>query len=231
MKKVCALIFALILLLAAAACAESVLNVNGSGTVMVEADMASISLGVSMMGPDLTELQQQVNGTVKDVCAALVAQGVDEKNIATNYLYIYPQYDYSSEVAQLVGYSVNNNMTIVTDNINSVGELIDASFAAGANSFDSITFSVKDETLARNQALELAVRNAFEKAEVIAKASGKVIEGILSIDESGLENNNYSNAAGAKAEYAVSDSAAAGTTVHAAQIAVTANVKITFEIR
>ena len=114
MKKIISLIVVLACLFAFAANAESVLNVNGSGTVMVDADVVSISLGVSMIGSDLTEVQQQVNTTVENICAALVEQGVEEKNIATNYLYIYPQYDYSSDIAQLVGYSVNNNMTIVT---------------------------------------------------------------------------------------------------------------------
>lgn len=229
MKKIVAFVLAAAMMLCGCALADSVLKVSGNAVVMVEADVASITLGVSMVGPDLTELQQSVNNTVADICAALEAKGVAQKDISTNYLHIYPQYDYSSDIAQMVGYSVNNSLLITTESIEDVGALIDAAFAAGANSFDSISFSVKDETPARNQALEIAVKSAFEKAEVIAKASGRAIEGIISIDETESSYNYSSNATEAAKEYAVAD--AAGTTVRAAQIAVAANVQITFEIR
>ena len=56
-------------------------------------------------------------------------------------------------------------------------------------------------------------------------------EGIISIDESGADGYSYSNASGAKMEYVSADMAAVGTSVHAAQIAVKADVKISFEIR
>ena len=218
------------ILASSAALAESVLNVSGHGTVMVEADTVTVCLGVSLMGRDLTELQQQANSAIENVCAALKAQGVDEKDISTNYLYIYPQYDYSSDIASVTGYSINNSMTIVTKSIDTVGELIDAAFAAGANNFDSISFSVQDDTEARNQALELAVQNAFEKAEVIANASGKAIESILSIDETGSAYD-YNSSSGVAKGYSTEAAYDAGTTVRAAQIAVSASVKMTFEIK
>jgi len=231
MKRIIVFVLILSFLHSASAFAQSVLNVNGSGIVMVQADMASITLGVSKVGPDLTELQQDVNNTVNQICEALKEQGIPETDISTNYLYIYPQYDYSQDVAQMVGYSVNNNLLITTDNIDGVGALIDAAFAAGANSFDSLTFSVKDETDARNRALEIAVQNAFDKAEVIAAASGRAIEGIISIDETGNAYEYTNSASGAAKAYITEDAVAAGTTVRAAQVAVSANVKISFEIR
>ena len=231
MKKIIAIALVVAALLCASAFAESVLNVSGKGVVMVQADMVSIALGVSMVGADLTELQQNVNNTVADICAALEALGVNEKEISTNYLHIYPQYDYSQDIAQLVGYSVNNSLQITTESIDGIGAMIDAAFAAGANSFDSITFSVKDETEARNQALEIAVQNAFDKAEVIAGASGKAIEGIIAIDETGSAYDYSNNTSAVAKDYMAAEAAGAGTTVRAAQIAVSANVKITFEIR
>lgn len=230
MKRFVAFILAALILLCASALADNELNVSGRGTVMLEADRAEISLGISLAGTDLTELQREMNQTVEDICAALEAQGVAEKDISTNYLYIYPQYDYSQEISTVVGYSLNNNLTIATDDIDMVGTLIDAAFAAGANSFDSLNFSVKDKTTAYDSALKLAVSDAIEKANVIADASGVQLKGIVAIDETGDAYDYSNNTSSAQIEYASADSAAAGTTVRAAQIAVTANVKITFEI-
>ena len=188
MKKVFAILLALALLTGFSALAEAELKVSGTGTVYMQADRASASLGVNLTGEDLGELQQRANNTVAAVVEALTEAGLDEKNISTNYIYISPRYDYSGDVERLVGYSINNAMTITTENIDSIGTYIDAAFAAGANTFDSINFSVSDDSAARMQALELAVQAAQQKAETIAAAAGKKLGSIEEIVE-GSQND------------------------------------------
>ena len=230
MKKIFAVILALALLAGFSALADGAeLKVTGSGTVYIQADRASASLGVNLSGEDLGELQQRANNAVAAVIEALKAAGLDEQNIATNYIYISPRYDYSSDVERLVGYSINNSMTITTDQIDNIGTYIDAAFAAGANTFDSINFSVSDDTEARKQALELAVQDAQRKAKVIAAAAGVGLQGIEEIVE-GTQNDYYYNTASGGAKYAVAETAAAdaGTTVRAAQVNVTATVQVTY---
>ena len=230
MKKIILFVLMIALLLSGMAFAAT-MDVSGTGTVMVEADIVKISLGVSLIGKDLAETQQQMNQTVENVCKALMAQGVVEKDISTNYFYISPQYDYNAVRGdeKLAGYSVNNSLSIVTESIDTVGALIDAAFAAGANSFDSIEFSAKDDTDAQNRALELAVQNAMGKAKVIAAASGKQLGEIVFIDAANAAYS-YSNAGSMTEEYAKAADTATGTTVRAAKLAVTANIKISYEL-
>ena len=233
MKKVFAIVLALALLAGFGAMAEgAVLKVSGTGTVYMQADRASASLGVNLTGEDLGELQQRANATVAAVVEALVEAGLDEKNIATNYIYISPRYDYSGDTERLVGYSINNSMTITTENIDSIGTYIDAAFAAGANTFDSINFSVSDDSEARMQALELAVQDGWQKAETIAAASGKKLGNIVEIVEGSQTDYYYNTTSGAARNYAMEAIAAdeAGTTVRAAQIKVTASVQIVYEL-
>ena len=232
MKKVFAIVLALALLTGFGALAEeAVLKVSGTGTVYMQADRASASLGVNLTGEDLGELQQRANATVAAVIEALTEAGLDEKNISTNYIYMSPRYDYSSDMERLIGYSINNSLTISTDEIDNIGAYIDAAFAAGANTFDSISFSVSDDSEARKQALELAVKDARQKAEVIAAAAGKQLGKIEEIVEGG-QNDYYYNSASGSARYAVMESVAldVGTTVRAAQVNVTASVQIVYEL-
>ena len=230
MKRVFAVMLALALLAGFGALAEGTeLKVNGTGTVYVQADRASASLGVNMTGEDLGELQQQVNATVAAVVDALVEAGLEEKNISTNYIYISPRYDYSGDTERLVGYSINNSMTISTEKIDSIGAFIDAAFAAGANTFDSISFSASDDSAARMQALQLAVEDARQKAETIAAAAGKELGQIEQIVEGGQYDYYYnSTSGGARNALTVEAVADVGTTVRAAQINVTASVQITY---
>lgn len=233
MKRIVAIIMALALLLGCGALAEETLNVTGSGTVYVAADRVSVSLGIAINGEDLGTLQNQANESMNAICQALLDAGLEGSNISTNYIYISPCYDYSGDVARITGYSINNNLTITTDDIDSIGTYIDAAFAAGANSFDSINFSVQDDSEAKKKALELAVADAQGKAEVIAAASGETLGGILSISEGAQNDYSYYNSTSGAGriykEAAAMDGAA--TSVRAAQICVSAQVQISYELK
>ena len=232
MKRIFALILAMLMLCSFALADDASLVVTGTGTVYMAADQASASLGVTMTGEDLGELQKRVNETVLAICTALQEAGLAEKDISTNYIYISPRYDYSGDVERMVGYTINNSLTIRTEDMDKIGTYIDAAFAAGANTFDSINFTVKDDSEARRSALELAVADARSKAEVIAAASGMTLEGVDEIKEVSQYDYYYNSASGGS-KMAMTEGAAmdVGTTVRAAQVNVTANVEISYDIK
>ena len=231
MKRIIAALLAIGMMLCCGALADTTLNVTGVGTVYMEADIVSASLGVSMNGEDLETLQQQANSTINAICTALQDAGLDAKDISTNYLFISPRYDYSEAAERIVGYSVNNCLTIRTGELDMIGTYIDVAFAAGANTFDSIEFTVSDDSQARMQALELAVQDAYAKAETIAAAAGKQLMGMISISE-GDQANYWDNSVSGSVAYARAESAdaAMGTTVRAAQVQVSAKVQVSFDM-
>ena len=232
MKRIIAIALMMIMLLGCGALAEGTLNVIGSGTVYVAADRVSASLGISISGEDLAELQNQANERMSAICQALLDAGLEGSNISTNYLYISPRYDYSGEMEKITGYSISNSLTILTDDIDSIGSYIDAAFAAGANTFDSIDFTTKDDSEAQRKALELAVADAQGKAEVIAAASGRSLGDILTISQGEEDDYSYYNSTAGSGmlykEAAAMDGAA--TTVRAAQIKVSAQVQISYAL-
>ncbi len=230
MKKVLSIVLAMLMLIGASALAEKTLNVTGSGTVYLDADIAYASLGVSYTGADLSVIQQQANETIEAVCKAMEEAGLDAKNISTDNINIYPMYDYSENDSKLTGYRIDERLSIHTEDIDALGAYIDAAFAVGANTFDSITFSVKDDSQAKKDALKKAVQDAREKAEVIAEASGEEIDSVVTISEN--EQYSYYNT-DSRAYIMKSESAdaGAGTTVRAAQINVSADVQITYRLK
>lgn len=233
MKRIIAIALMMIMLLGCGALAEGTLNVTGSGTVYVAADRVSASLGISISGEDLAELQNQANERMSAICQALLDAGLEGSNISTNYLYISPRYDYSGEMEKITGYSISNSLTILTDDIDSIGSYIDAAFAAGANTFDSIDFTTKDDSEAQRKALELAVADAQGKAEVIAAASGRSLGDILTISQGEEDDYSYYNSTAGSGMYMREESAmdGAATTVRAAQIRVNAQVQISYELK
>ena len=101
------------------------------------------------------------------------------------------------------------------------------------NTFDSISFTVKDDSQAQRKALELAVADAQGKAEVIAAAAGRELGGILTISQGSEDDYSYYNSTAGSGMYMREDSEmdGAATTVRAAQIRVNAQVQISYELK
>ena len=228
MKKMTALILAVMLAVTASALADTKISVTGTGEVRVSADTAVISLGVSARDTDVLKAQQKVNGTIADVRNSLISQGVEEENITTDFMNIYAVYDYQNDQEQLAAYSASTTLSIRVTDMDSVGNLIDTAFAAGANTLNGISFSASDTEDAEAEAMKKAVADARNKAEILADASGLRITGIESISESGVFS--YENTAGSimakEMEAAASDS---GTVVNAAKLIVSVSVSISYE--
>ena len=187
MKKMIALVATLVMVLTCTlAVAETKIVVNGTGEVRVSADTAVISLGVNARDKDVLKAQQKVNETIAAIRTALIEKGVKEENINTDFINIYPLYDYSSDQEQLAAYNASSTLAIKVTDMESVGTLIDVAFAAGANTLNGISFSASDTEEAETEAMKKAVADAKNKAEILAEASGLKISGIEIISEGGV---------------------------------------------
>ena len=233
MKKLVAMILALAMILAAvAALADTKISVNGNGEVRVSADTAVISLGVNAQDKDVLKAQQKVNETIAAIRKALTEAGVKEENINTDYMNIYAIYEYRDDLEQVVAYNANSSLAIRVTDMETVGNVIDLCFAAGANTLNGINFSASDTEEAKAEAMKRAVADAKKKAEILAEAAGLKIKGIEEINEGGVYSyeNSIGNVYAAKGldreEAAMTDG---GTVVQSAKLIVSANVSIVFE--
>ena len=215
-------------LLLSAAAAETKITVTGTGETQVSADTAIISLGVSARDKDVLQAQQKVNETIAAIRKTLLDNGVEETCINTDYLNIYAIYDYSTDQEELAAYNANSTLAIKVTDISTVGALIDAAFAAGANTLNGITFSASDTEEANAESMKKAVAAAKAKAEVLAEASGLKITGIETIAEGGVYSygNSVGNFSAKRMEAAAQDEA--GTVVQAAKLIINATVSITY---
>ena len=232
MRKLISLFLILALCLGlASALADTALTVTGSGETLVTADTAVVSLGVSIRRPDALEAQGAANEVIARIRAALTGAGFDEEDISTGYINLYAVYDYSDDLEKIAAYSASSSLAVKVTDMARVGEVIDLSFGAGANTLDGVSFSVSDDAAARAESLKAAVENAKEKAAVLAEAAGLGELEIASIQEGGVYSfdsgvNNFSVKAFGAAEEAARD-----TVVRAAKITVSASVTITFNVK
>ena len=227
MKKGIAIVLVLLMMLSVPtlAFADSEITVTGTGEVLVPADVAIVTLGVSAADREVLTAQAKVNKAIASIREALISFGIAEEDINTDYINIYAQYDYSGDVEQIRGYSANSTLAIRVTDMEKVGDVIDTAFTAGANTLNGISFSASDTTAAQEKAMRAAVDNAKVKAEILADAAGLQIRGVEDI----VEQGTYSYERGVNTfKAAAVEDAAAGTFVQSAKLSVSCSVSVTY---
>ena len=227
MKRFTALFIALMLLFtAAAALADTKITVSGTGEIPVSADNAVVSLGVNIRESDVLTAQQEANRITAAIREALTALGIPQDCLKTDLLNVYVIYDYRGGDEKVSGYNVSSTLAVKVTDMDKVGPVIDAAFAAGANTLSVITYSATDTEEAKAEALKKAVTDAKTKADILAEASGLKITGIETVTEGGTYS--YENSAGNFRTLGKEEASDTGTVVEAARLLVSANVTVTF---
>lgn len=158
------------------------ISVNGTGTVTLEPDMATVFIGVSTENESAADALAENNRSVQSVMDTLLAFSVAEEDIQTANFSIWPRSDYNFD-GEIIGtvYNVQNTVVVTVRNLDSLGGLLDAVVQSGANTISGINFGVEDTEGAYNQAMEAAVGNARARAEILAGAAEVTLDVVQSI--------------------------------------------------
>ncbi len=141
------------------------MTLTGRGQVTALPDLAVIRLGVRTEGKNLAEAQSLNAEISQTVLTGLQQLGVTD--IKTHQYLIDKLYDYEDNRRIDRGYSVSNIFEIRTEQLAMVGTLIDQAVMSGANVVDFISFEVSEPDYYYQQALNLAIQNAMQKAKSI----------------------------------------------------------------
>ncbi len=161
------------------------IGVSGTGRVSVTPDTAVASIGVEITAPTLAEATKEASDRMTAVIAAIKAQGVDAKDIQTSSYNVFPitNQPKEGETPKITAYRVSNIVTVKVRKIADVGKVLDAAIVGGANSINSVFFTVNDPSKAMDEARTAAVKAAMAKAETLATAAGVKRGKIISISE------------------------------------------------
>jgi len=157
-------------------------QVSGTAVVNVIPDRVLIQLGVQSNATTPKKVEAANSATIKRVIRALKAQGIEEKDIVTDWYVIDPIYD-DYDSLTIEGYRINNIVAITLRDIRKVNRVIIAALDAGANQVVNVEFYLSNLRKYRDQARELAMKAAQEKADDLASAAGAETGCVMSIHE------------------------------------------------
>jgi uncharacterized protein YggE len=158
--------------------------VSGEGIVKVAPDQAWVRIGSESRSKNSKEAQQQNATVMTAVQQKLASLGIPRDAIKTVGIDLQLEFDYRDGRQTPRGYVARNTIEVRVDDLAKLGDVLDASVGSGATSLHGLRFDVKDREKQEQQALQLAVANAMEKAQAVAAGAKRGIDRLLRIEES-----------------------------------------------
>jgi len=236
MKPAIAFIAASALTLPAAALAANVdiaatgpvVELNVYESVDVAPDTATIGAGVTTEAPTATEALRQNSAEMQKVIARIKALGVAEKDIQTTGINLNARYDYDQQTQRQVfrGYMASNRVSVILRKIDDTGRVLDALVEAGANDINGPSFSIDDDTAAKDAARKRAVERAQAQAKAYAAMLGYDGAKVLAISEGMTGNSPMPQ----MAEMRLSATKVDAAPVQPGMVQAGVNISITYEL-
>ncbi|MCA1566791.1 MAG: SIMPL domain-containing protein [Acidobacteria bacterium] len=159
--------------------------VSGDSLVQARPDTAMISVAVVTQAQTALAAQQENARRSEAMVRALKSAAGAGAEVETSGYSLQPQYNYRENQTPIIrGYEARNTVTVTLGDLSKVGPVIDAATAAGANNIDNLSFTLRRDEPARDQALAAATREALRKAQVMAVALGGRVGRIVEVQES-----------------------------------------------
>lgn len=156
----------------------------GEGKVAAKPDTVEVTLGVQTgRQPTADRTMDLLTQRMDAILKELKAQGIEEKDITTTGLYLYPAYDWIDGQQVSRGFEASENVIVTVRDITKAGETISVATKAGANQVTGVRFYIQDITALRRQARTDAIAKAKEDAEMLANDMGVRLGRLAAINE------------------------------------------------
>ena len=216
----------------------TLISISGEGEVMAVPDVGQFSFSVVEGAANANEAQSASAAKVNDIIAYLKEMGVEDKDIKTEFYNLSPRWKYEAKPCPFGsycpqeqihdGFEVNQTIAIKVRDLEKSGELLSKIGERGATNISSLQFIVDDADRVGEEARALAIADAKNKAEILAKDLGVKLVRIVNFSE----GNEFMPV---DYMYRVSDSkeesAATVPNIPVGENVIKRNVSITYEVR
>lgn len=214
------------------------LFVRGEAEIMVPPDQVSISLGVTTESTTAKKAVADNTQKMQALVQSLNDLGITDNDYKTQNFQVQPVWSNrpngvsASWKASIIAYRVTNTLSVTTQELSLVGDIIGATTAAGANEINSIQFSLFNARQYRRQAITQAMENAKADADVLVAASGDRIKRTLSLrlDNASASRERVEMKAMARSSLMMADAAYESPPISSGDITVRASVSVTYEL-
>lgn len=203
---------------------EKKITVSASSEVETEPDKAVLSIGIEAEGADGQEVRDELASGAEQLRETFDELGIPDDNIEEGRYRIHPAH------GDRDGMQGTHTFDVTLDEIDRVGEVIDASVAAGADNIGRVNFTIQEETRdeLREDALDAALANADEEAEHVADNRGVEISGTTAVTTNDVRVHASRYNVVTTAADGSDDAAAPSTSIDTDPVSVSASVTVVY---
>ena len=163
------------------------ITVLGTAATLVAPDTAEIRIGVATEKPTAAEAWTADSTLAKGIIDAAKEAGVRPQDIGTTRIAMFEEVDNVRQPdgtfkREPRGYRASHDLSIRTGKIEAIGSLTQAMIDKGANTFEGVSFSVASASALRDKLGGDALRDARQKAEILAQAGGVRLGRLLQVE-------------------------------------------------
>ncbi len=165
------------------------ISVTGRAVVVLEPDYADLYLGTDTYHANLSDAILEYEGKINSLTAAMKEYNIPEEDIQIEPYTVTIIYATSTETAtsapRIRGYRLVNNIIVRTKDVSHVGAAIDKASSSGSDRCDKVVFGSSVAESAYDEALDLAIQEAYRKATAMAKSANATVGKVLNMTENG----------------------------------------------
>lgn len=210
------------------------ITVSGLGESFAIPDTAVIDFTVSADGVTVGEAQSKVTDLVGKSLEAIKGIGIDDKDVKTVSYVSNPKYSGTAcsyytcryENQKIIGYTLSETIEVKVRDTNNTSAVLESLGSLGVTTISGPNYTVDDEDMVKAEARALAIVDAKEKAEVLAKDLDVRLVRITNFSENGDMPYYF-----AKDSMIMTSGAESAPSVPTGENKFTSTVSITYEIR
>lgn len=163
------------------------INVTGYGEVTAYPDYLTLSIQLTATEEKVVDAKNKVDRAFNALTQAAYKMGVKKKDIESVTINNYPQWNYnnSSSKRRIVGYRVERPVTINLRTLDDYGQFLEKALIDDGVQINNTQLKFSNMKILQAKARELALKDAKQKAEDMAKVLGQEVTGVLYIQEQG----------------------------------------------
>jgi len=211
---------------------SDVISVTGTGEIYVTPDIGLVNMSVVAKNDDVSVATSESSKKMNAIIEYLKGNGVEEKDIKTTSFSIYPVYAWEEKTGRrnLDGYEVSQTIEVKIRDLSKVGDIISNATELGANNVSSLSFTIDDDEKVKEDAKELAIKDARAKAKNLEKSLGVKLVKIVNFSEGTYPTYSYDSYY-KSASGATEMLSSVAPTIQTGQNKITSTVTITYSVR
>ncbi len=210
------------------------ISITGIGEVSAVPNISTINFTIRSTNSsnDTQTLQDEIAKKADSVFAKLKELGIEKKDLQTSNYSVNPRYSYKDGLSTVVGYEASESVNVKIRNTENVSKVLNILAAEKVTEVYGPNFDVDDIQKVKDDARDLAIKDAKDKAKELARSLGVKIKRIVGYSD---DTGNYAPAPmmySAKAEVMNQAGGAMGRDANIAEgeQKVNSTVTITFQI-